>query len=205
MNHVRTQLQVCSTSSQTSTHWRLGELKKKHRWVVIQFSDCKIALTWMSVDLNDNTSKLLQVMAWCRQPASYYLSQWWLRCIIWRYQPFQDCGTVLFNQIKTSHSYEHWYNTGFWLVLYALVSPKWSHVPFWGQVCTMIFPTTKLCPCVNELGGSMSSAGLCNSIGRASAYSGHVDYKSGYGITRTQVNQTTKQLCFYEVLLCGWF
>ena len=38
---------------------------------------CEIALRRMSLDLTDDKSTLVQVMAWCRQAASYYLSQCW--------------------------------------------------------------------------------------------------------------------------------
>ena len=36
---------------------------------------CEIALIWMSLDLNDDQSTLVQVMAWCRQATSHYLSK----------------------------------------------------------------------------------------------------------------------------------
>ena len=35
------------------------------------------ALRWMPRDLTDNKSTLVQVMAWCRQATSHYLSQCW--------------------------------------------------------------------------------------------------------------------------------
>ena len=80
------------------------------------------------------------------------------------------------DHIKTSHSFKHGYNNGRWVVLYALVSPQWPHAWFFGRVRTILFHATKLCPCVNMLGGTMYSVWLWNSLGRASAYSGHVDY-----------------------------
>ena len=39
----------------------------------------KIALRWMPPDLTDDKSTLVQVMAWCRQATSHYLSQCWPR------------------------------------------------------------------------------------------------------------------------------
>ena len=36
------------------------------------------ALRWMPQDLTDDKSTLVQVMAWCRQTTSHYLSQCWL-------------------------------------------------------------------------------------------------------------------------------
>ena len=40
---------------------------------------CEIALRWMPPDLTDDKSTLVQVMAWCRQAWSHYLSQCWPR------------------------------------------------------------------------------------------------------------------------------
>ena len=61
----------------------------------------------------------------------------------------------LIDHIKTSHSFKHRYSNGRWVVLYALVSPQWSHAWFRGRVRTILLPATKLYPCVNKLGGSM--------------------------------------------------
>ena len=38
---------------------------------------CEIALKRMSLDLTDDKSTLVQVMAWCLQATSHYLSQCW--------------------------------------------------------------------------------------------------------------------------------
>ena len=40
---------------------------------------CEIALRWMQLDLTDDKSTLVQVMAWCCQATSHYLSQCWPR------------------------------------------------------------------------------------------------------------------------------
>ena len=40
-----------------------------------------IAFRWMPLDLADDKSTLIQVMAWCRQATSHYLSQWWPRSL----------------------------------------------------------------------------------------------------------------------------
>ena len=39
----------------------------------------EIALRWMPLDLTDDRSTLVQVMAWCHQATSHYLSQCWPR------------------------------------------------------------------------------------------------------------------------------
>ena len=42
---------------------------------------CEIALRWISLNLTDDKSTLVQVMAWCHQATSHYLSQCWLRSL----------------------------------------------------------------------------------------------------------------------------
>ena len=42
---------------------------------------CEITPRWMSLDLNEDKSTLVQVMAWCRQATSHYLSQCWPRSL----------------------------------------------------------------------------------------------------------------------------
>ena len=39
----------------------------------------EIALRWMPLDLTDDKSTLVQVMAWCHQATSHYLNQCWPR------------------------------------------------------------------------------------------------------------------------------
>ena len=41
----------------------------------------EIVLIWMSLDFTDDQSTLVQVMAWCRQTPSHYLSQCWPRSL----------------------------------------------------------------------------------------------------------------------------
>ena len=40
---------------------------------------CEFAVWWISPDIIDDKSTLVQVMAWCRQATSHYLSQCWPR------------------------------------------------------------------------------------------------------------------------------
>ena len=42
----------------------------------------EIALRWMPLDCTDDKSALVQVMAWCRQATSHYLSQCWPRSML---------------------------------------------------------------------------------------------------------------------------
>ena len=41
-----------------------------------------IVLNWMSLDLTEDKSTLVQVMAWCHQATSHYLSQCWPRSVL---------------------------------------------------------------------------------------------------------------------------
>ena len=58
----------------------------------------EIALKWTSLDLNDDKSTLVHVMAWCRQATSHYLNQWWPRslppCGVTRPQ-WQYCDSIM--------------------------------------------------------------------------------------------------------------
>ena len=47
----------------------------------------EIAPWWLSLDLTDDKSTLVQVMAWCRQATSHYLNQCWPR-------PMLPCGVT---------------------------------------------------------------------------------------------------------------
>ena len=38
----------------------------------------EIAIRWIKLDLTDDKSTMVQVMAWCRQATIHYLSQCWL-------------------------------------------------------------------------------------------------------------------------------
>ena len=42
---------------------------------------CELGHKWMSLDLTDDKSSLVQVMAWCHQATSHYLSQCWPRSL----------------------------------------------------------------------------------------------------------------------------
>ena len=42
---------------------------------------CEIILKWMPLGLTDDESTFVQVMAWCREVTSHYLSQCWPRSV----------------------------------------------------------------------------------------------------------------------------
>ena len=58
--------------------WKFGQLTFMLMWVMDSWGTfCGIVLGWLSQDLTDEKSTLVQVMAWCRQATSHYLSQCW--------------------------------------------------------------------------------------------------------------------------------
>ena len=68
------------------TPWRFQWNLRKIIFKLILMTDgcdisSEIALRWTSLDHNDDKSTLVQVMAWCHQAASHYLSQCWPRSL----------------------------------------------------------------------------------------------------------------------------
>ena len=83
---------------QKLTHWPLGDMAEFFNPLAPGRSECDSkngifnlvlligifrsshdnALRWMPQDFTDDKSTLVQVMAWCRQATSHYLSQCWL-------------------------------------------------------------------------------------------------------------------------------
>ena len=71
------------------THWPLGNSNEILDTYNVLFKlifvndgwgiSYEIVLTWTPQNLSDDKSILVQVMAWCRQATSHYLSQCWLR------------------------------------------------------------------------------------------------------------------------------
>ena len=71
----------CNIAFNSLWPWRF---QWNFRWVLFKpitviDTCCEIALRRMSLDLTDDKSTLVQVMAWCRQATSHYLSQCWPR------------------------------------------------------------------------------------------------------------------------------
>ena len=69
----------------TLTHWSLGNLSEvfdkqfssKFKWFMAEVSFCEFTVRWISIDLTDDKSTLVQVMAWYHQTSSHYLNQCW--------------------------------------------------------------------------------------------------------------------------------
>ena len=56
----------------------ISKLKSRIYMYTLSIS-CQTALRWMPQQLTDDKSTLVQVIAWCRQAPSHYLSQCWPR------------------------------------------------------------------------------------------------------------------------------
>ena len=62
-----------------------GKFERNFRYVILKQIlvidgwgiSCEIVLIWKSMDFTDDQSTLIQVMAWCHQATSHYLSQYW--------------------------------------------------------------------------------------------------------------------------------
>ena len=74
------------------------------KWSLVS---CNMSIRWMSLYLPDDKSILAQVMAWCRQATSHYLSQCWPRYLspygITRPQWVNHSNILAFNQYTRSH------------------------------------------------------------------------------------------------------
>ena len=75
---------------------------------------CEIVLSWMPQDLTDDKSTLVQVMAWCRQATSHYLSQCWPRCLS-PYGITRPQGVNTLDVIKSRPV--HAYMSGNWVIM----------------------------------------------------------------------------------------
>ena len=64
-----------------------GKFELNFRYLIFQIISvidgwgisCEFALRWMSLHLADDKTTLVQVMAWCHQATSHYLTQCWSR------------------------------------------------------------------------------------------------------------------------------
>ena len=84
-----TQLEYSSISNKKVNSLTPGRFKANFRWVISKLIlvvngwgiSCETALIWVSLDHTYDMSTLVQVMAWCRQATSHYLSQCWPRSL----------------------------------------------------------------------------------------------------------------------------
>ena len=62
--------------------WNFRHVISRQILVIVGWGiSCEIAIIWMALDFTDYQSTLVQVMAWCHQATSHYLSQCWPRSL----------------------------------------------------------------------------------------------------------------------------
>ena len=99
---------------------------------------CEIALIWMSSDFTDDQSTLVQVMAWCRQATSHYLSQCWPRSL-------SPNGVTRPQWVKSSHCQLSWRWVAedfiYWCPVFKWLAEAWLY----DQVLHMGLNMLRLC------------------------------------------------------------
>ena len=89
-NNAWTVIMVCGMYHVAFNSLTPGKFEWNFRCVIFKWIlvidgwgiSCEIALIWMSLDFTDDQSTLVQVMAWCHQATSHYLSQCWPRSLL---------------------------------------------------------------------------------------------------------------------------
>ena len=101
---------------------------------------CEITLTWKPHDLTDDKSTLVQVMAWCCQVTSHYLSQCWPRWEFLMQSKYHYFISLLIHSSGKGHHFQTSYFCLLCTEKYFVLSC--SHETEW--VCTsQIWHTTK--------------------------------------------------------------
>ena len=91
------------------THWSLGNLNEILDNGLFQLisvingwgTSGEISTRWLSLDFSDDESILVQVMAWCRQATSHYLSHCWPRSV----SPYGVIRPQWVNPLRPSDAY----------------------------------------------------------------------------------------------------
>ena len=91
---------------------------------------CGIVLRWKSLDRTDAKSTLVQVMAWCRQATSHYLSQCWSRSM----SPYgitrpQWVKVMAWCRIGKRHHQNHCWPMP--KTRYGVTKLQWENIVFW--------------------------------------------------------------------------
>ena len=78
INMLKTFYLILNSLAPGKFEWNFRHVIFKQILVIDDWGiSCEIALTWKPQDLTDDKSTLVEVMAWCRQATSQYLSQCW--------------------------------------------------------------------------------------------------------------------------------
>ena len=88
---------------------------------------CELALRWMSFDLTDDKSTLVQVMAWCHQATSHYLSQCWPRSM-------SPNGVIRPQWVNDDHSTYYLQVLDMMLSFFLVKQAPWNDGPMRGPI-----------------------------------------------------------------------
>ena len=130
-----------SLQSNAISHWLGANLESAPSFQV------NITLKWMSKDLIGGKSTLVQVMAWCRQATSHYLSQFrprspdmpqWVKNLIWFPVDTTDDKSTLVHLMGQCHQAANFYMNQRWprfTLQYVITRPQWvnpiNHMHVW--------------------------------------------------------------------------
>ena len=86
INMMHNMVQMVILSFNSLAPRRFKKIFKKNNFKLILVTDgcdisSEIALKWPSLDLSDDKSTLVQIMAWCHKATSHYLNQCWPRSL----------------------------------------------------------------------------------------------------------------------------
>ena len=132
------------------THWPLGNLNEIlhiiFKWILVidvWGISCEIALIWMSPYFTDDQSTLVQVMAWCHQATSHYLSQCWPRSL----SPY---GVTRPKWVKSRHwlIWCRWNYTVNWFEEKCLI---FLHLPLLGWRVLLLWSALSVCPSAPQM------------------------------------------------------
>ena len=113
---------------------------------------CEIALIWMSLDFTNDQSILVQVMAWCHQATSHYLSQCCPRSLSLYGVTRPQCVNTLRQRLKGLHFPDHIFkwiflNENIWISIKISLNfvPKGSinNIPALVQIMAQHWPSDK--------------------------------------------------------------
>ena len=90
---------------------------------------CEITLRWISENTFDDKSTLVQVMAWCHQATSPYLSQCWLRSMLPYDVTRPQWVKVTLNQRKLTLALNFFYEAKIWFYFLSLLNTEM--MPLW--------------------------------------------------------------------------
>ena len=109
---------------------------------------CDIGINWLSLNFTDDKSTLVQVMDWCRQVVSHYLSQCWPRSML----PYGVTGPISKGWCWPCHLIPDRQPLG------------WNYVTVYPRGDTVMVCNQVLVKCMSHTQLTATILGLCNSL-----------------------------------------